>query len=136
MYEKILKNTLDILQTLPTPIPESGNIAGIVKEYRAQKTEMFLGDNYHYAMGTTFLKYGLLGVAKKARENKNNEGAEAELLEGIALTYEAIAAYVKRYADAIYEVANNDARLLHIADMLDHLSHSAPVHFDEAVQLT
>lgn len=136
MYEKILKNTLDILQTLPTPIPESGNIAGIVKEYRAQKTEMFLGDNYHYAMGTTFLKYGLLGVAKKARENKNNEGAEAELLEGIALTYEAIAAYVKRYADAIYKVANNDARLLHIADMLDHLSHSAPVHFDEAVQLT
>lgn len=137
MYEKILKNTLDILENLPTPIPENGDYAGIVKEYRAEKTEMFLGDNYHYAMGNSFLKYGVLGVALKVKEKalSMDEGVDREMMEGIAETYTAISAYLSRYSDAIKAVADKDARLLHIAENLDVLSKKAPIHFDEAIQL-
>lgn len=137
MYEKILANTLEILKAIPTPIPESGNFAGIVKEYRAEKTEMFFGDNYHYAMGTTFLKYGVLGVANKARKKAEEveDKRDKEMLLGIAETYEAVSAYFKRYATCVREVSGKDLRLQHIADILDVLAYKAPVHFDEAIQL-
>lgn len=87
MYEAIVKNTVEILCQLPVPFPESRLLAGIVKEYRAPQQEMFMNDNYHYAMGTAYLKLGILGVSEKAEESSKTVETEKqrELLSSIAL---------------------------------------------------
>lgn len=89
MYEDILSSTLDIIGHLPTPLPQKGALAGITRQYVAPPDEMFMNDNYHFPMGTAYLKLGVLGVAEKAAasaQNKTN-AEEKELLLAIAQVY-------------------------------------------------
>ena len=100
MYESIVANSLEILAALPTPVPQNGKIAGIVNEFVAAGTAMFEGDNLHFPLGTTYLRLGVRGVAKQAQENakKAESAAQKELLESIAVVYNAIGDYFARYA--------------------------------------
>jgi len=137
MYESIVSSTLEVLGKLPTPIPKTKKLAGITREYEAPVGDMCKEDNLHFTMGTTYLKLGIGGVAKKAAENaaKAIEPKQKELLAGIAAVYTGISAYFSRYAQAVKEAAGEEKRLVHIAGMLELLAVSAPVHFDEALQL-
>ena len=137
MYESIVSSTLQILSELPVPVPQTGKLAGIVHEYTPKQADMFAGDNLHFSLGTTYLKLGVRGVAKRAAENaaKTEDPKQKELLEGIAVVYDAVGDYFARYADAVYGAADGDGRLLHIADNLKALSERAPEHLDEALQL-
>ena len=136
MYEAIVKNTVEILCQLPVPFPESRLLAGIVKEYRAPQQEMFMNDNYHYAMGTAYLKLGILGVSEKAEESSKTVETEKqrELLSSIAIVYREISNYLSRYAEAVHKQAESDKQR-HTGDMLKALSTRPPQHFDEALQL-
>ena len=137
MYEAIVSSTLEILNRLPVPVPTEGRLAGIIHEYKVSAAPMFEGDNLHFTLGTAYLKMGVRGVAKKAAENaqKTADPKKKELLEGIAVVYNAIGDYFARYAQAVFEAAGSDARLLHIADNLKALSEREPRHLDEALQL-
>lgn len=137
MYRSILDCTLQVLRELPVTVPEKGSIAGCAGEYLIPYNDMFCGDNYHYPMGTSYLKHGVVGVAEKAAANAvNAQGDNKVLLEGISQVYMAISQWFVRYADAVEAAAGSDARLVRIAQNLRALSHRAPVHFDEALQLT
>lgn len=137
MYESILSSTLEVLKTLPTPVPQEKKLAGVVHEASVPYCDMFAGDNLHFTMGTTYLKLGVLGVAEKAEENakKATDPQQKELLEGIAAVYRGVSEYFARYAEAVAEAAGDDARLLRIADNIKAISEKAPEHFDEALQL-
>lgn len=141
MYEYVLADTLKILKELPAPIPSKGRIAGIIKEYIANRqpasTGMFQDDNLHFPMGTAYLTLGIRGVAEKAAESaKKAESPRAvELLNGVVAVYDEISNYLKRYAKVVSEAAGDDQRLLHIGENLKNLSEKAPAHFDEALQL-
>ena len=135
MYEKVLKSSIKNLRELPMPIPQKGGLAGITTEYMASDRGMFAEDNLHYPMGTTYLKYGVLGVAEKAEAAaKTAEGAQKDLLLAIGEVYREVGAYFGRYADAIEKEAGADARLRRIGENMRALSCRAPEHFDEAVQ--
>lgn len=136
MYQTIVDNTVKILNELPMPIPK-GYLAGIVLEYRASNQDMFMNDNYHYAMGTSYLQLGVCGVAEKAIQSSKQvtNDKQKELLESIATVYNEIARYIDRYANVMNDIAGSDKRLIRIAHNLDALSKRAPEHFDEALQL-
>lgn len=138
MYKIITENTLQILADLPVTVPVEGSLAGCTGEYRVPEQPMFLGDNYHYPMGTAYLKFGVMGVARRAADSAKNmsDDRNRALLEGIAKVYEAVAAWFARYADAVAAEAGEDARLNRIAANLRSLAEGAPVHFHEALQLT
>ena len=138
MYEDILSSTLDIIGHLPTPLPQKGALAGITRQYVAPPDEMFMNDNYHFPMGTAYLKLGVLGVAEKAAasaQNKTN-AEEKELLLAIAQVYRELSAYFARYAEAVAGEAGDDSRLCGIARNLRNLSRGKPETFEEALQLT
>ena len=137
MYETILDDTLKILKELPTPVPETGEIAGIVDEYTVDETSMFAGDDLHFPMGSSFLTLGVVGVAAKASSNAENvsDAVKKELLEDISVVYTELSRYFLRYAETVYRAADGDERLSRIARRLEFLSGNAPVHFDEALQL-
>ncbi len=138
MYGFVIDNTLEVLAALPVPVPSQGSIAGFASEYQLPYQSMFIGDNYHYPMGTAYLKLGLLGVAEKAAASAGKvDGAQNKsLLRGIQQVYQAIAAWVGRYADAVEAAAGECPRLQRIGVNLRALSQRAPAHFDEALQLT
>ncbi len=138
MYSHIVSNTLQILSALPVPVPERGTLAGFAGEYLLPDQAMFTGDNYHYPMGTAYLKLGLLGVAEKAETSAavTEDLRNRSLLLGIGQVYRAVAAWAGRYADAVEAAAGECPRLQRIGANLRALSHGAPVHFDEALQLT
>ena len=71
MYEAIVSSTLEILSQLPVPVPAEGRLAGIIHEYKVSAAPMSEGDNLHFTLGTTYLKMGVRGVAKKAAENES-----------------------------------------------------------------
>lgn len=133
----MLSGTINMLHELPTPIPATGRIAGPVREYIAQDYHLFEGDNMHFPMGTTFLKYGVTGVAGRALEKAGQAQGEEEkeLLQGIASVYEEIGCYFARYAECLREASVEDARLQGIARRMEKISKEAPEHFDEALQL-
>jgi len=137
MYEAILSSTLEILSSMPTPVPEKGGLAGIIHEYRPEGGKMFANDNYHFSMGTSYLKLGVSGVAEKAEKSaeKAEKPEERELLQGIAQVYREVARYFEKYAQAVKQAAGEDERLLRIAENLHAISFRAPQHFDEALQL-
>lgn len=138
MYWIITENTLRVLGDLPVTVPAEGSLAGCAGEYLVPEQPMFLGDNYHYPMGTAYLKLGVLGVAERAAASakKAEDPRNRALLEGIAEVYPAIAAWFARYADAVAAKAGENARLCRIAANLRAISQRAPIHFDEALQLT
>ena len=105
MYSKILKDTLRLYDKLPVIIPEKGVLAGFAREFWCPYSDAFKSDNHHYPMGTTFLKYGIKGVAKKARRNisPTKNKMENELLEGIAIVYDKIAEYFSKYVSSLDE---------------------------------
>ena len=137
MYRSITENTLQVLRELPLTIPAAGLIAGPAGEYRVPEQPMFLGDNYHYPMGTSYLKLGVCGVAARAAASAEtvDDPRCCALLEGIDEVYRGIAAWLARYAEAIEAAAGEDARLQRIAANLQALSQRAPQHFEEALQL-
>lgn len=138
MYETILSSTLQILRELPVPVPQRGRLAGITRQYTAPPVEMFMNDNYHFPMGTAYLKLGVRGVAQKAAAAALTKTAEDEiaLLRGIAAVYEQIGAYFARYAKAVNEQTDGDDRLGRIASNLSVLADQPPQTFEQALQLT
>ena len=138
MYKIITENTLQVISGLPVTVPEVGTIAGCAGEYLVPDQPMFLGDNYHYPMGTAYLKLGVLGVAERAAASAKNaaDPRNRDLLEGISRVYRAIAGWFARYGDAVSAAAGGDPRLMRIAENLKALSQRAPAHFHEALQLT
>ncbi len=138
MYRTIVENTVSIVNKMPMPIPASGTLAGSAGEYMVPEQAMFSGDNYHYPMGTAYLKLGVLGVAQKAAASAKTvaDPGKRALLEGIDQVYRAVAAWIGRYADAVQAAAGEDPRLIRIGRNLSALSKQAPAHFDEALQLT
>ncbi len=139
MYKVILENTLTVLNNLNMPIPERGMIAGCGISYDdySVSSKMSNLDNLHFPMGTAFLNLGVLGIAKRAKASAGAEknSTSREMFEGIHLVYCELSEYFKKYSQAILDASNGDERLLHIAENLKYLSHSAPVHFDQALQL-
>lgn len=143
MYEEILSETLKCYRELPVVIPQKGVIAGFAKEYVPTFKKPFAHDNYHYPMGTAFLKYGICGIAKKAEENaaRTKSDAQKELLSGIATTYYEIAAYLQRYVTEASEriqltdSADEQARLAVIRENMRVLSTEKPQTFLQGVQL-
>ena len=69
MYEKILADTLDNYKKMPIVIPQKGIFVGFAREFFCENNEAFREDNYHFPMGTAFLRYGVKGIADKARKN-------------------------------------------------------------------
>lgn len=138
MYETIISSTLEILRQLPVPVPEKGRLAGITRQYTAPPVDMFMNDNYHFPMGTAYLKLGVAGVAEKAAASaaEKSKPDEKELLLAVAECYREISAYIGRYAQAIDCAAGADPRLQKIAANLHSLSCRAPGSFEEALQLT
>jgi len=138
MYKTITENTLQVLAALPVTVPAEGSLAGFAGEYMVPDQPMFMGDNYHYPMGTAYLKFGVVGVSRRAAASAKNvtDDRNRELLEGIAQVYEAIAAWIARYADAVDAAAGEDTRLKRMGENLHRLAKGAPVHFHEALQLT
>ena len=70
---------------------------GVFKE-----TSWNMFDNFHYPMGTSFLKYGLDGVAEKALKTLNSKGdslspAEQAVLRGICDVYKEMAVYAGKH---------------------------------------
>lgn len=144
VYQEIIESTVKIINTLPMPVPKAGRIAGVTGALDETEDTMFQGDNYHYPMGTAYLKYGLCGVAAKAKEQSAHTAdlQQAELLYGIFEVYTAIAAYCGEYAKKIEEAMScgdwsvkDYKRLRRIANNLKALSVREPQHFDEAMQL-
>lgn len=137
MYKIITENTLKVLAALPVTVPAEGSLAGFAGEYMVPDQPMFMGDNYHYPMGTAYLKFGVVGVSRRAAVSAKNvtDDRNRELLEGIAQVYEAIAAWIARYADAV-DAAGEDTRLKRMGENLHRLAKGAPAHFHEALQLT
>lgn len=139
MYEKSLENSLIVLETLDTPVPEKGGIAGAGIRYRDWQISEAMAnlDNLHYPMGTSFLRLGISGIIEKARlgAEKASSAASKDMFSGIVTVYEAVKSYFRRYSDKIRLEANGDERLLKIADTIDVLTERAPIHFDEALQL-
>ncbi len=138
MYQSIVENTCAVLDSLPTPIPDSGILAGFGREITLPYQDMFLNDNYHFPMGTAFLEYGIPGVAEKAAASALtvSDPLRRELLESISLVYRRIGNYFRRYARAAEQAAaGKDARLLRMAAHLSALADRRPEHFDEALQL-
>lgn len=137
MYKIITENTLKVLAALPVTVPAEGSLAGFAGEYMVPDQPMFMGDNYHYPMGTAYLKFGVVGVSRRAAASAKNvtDDRNRELLEGIAQVYEAIAAWIARYADAV-DAAGEDTRLKRMGENLHRLAKGAPAHFHEALQLT
>ena len=136
MYEAIVSDTIKTIRELPMPIPAAGGIAGPSGETVLPWNRRAANDNAHYPMGRTYYKLGVSGVAKKAAAQAARGIGYPGLLEGIAAVYTEIAAYLARYAVVMEEAAGEDARLLRITANLKALSERAPVHFDEAVQLS
>lgn len=138
MYRTIVENTISIINEMPMPIPVSGSLAGNAGEYLVPDQPMFSGDNYHYPMGTAYLEYGVQGVAHKAAASAKTaaEPGNRALLEGIERVYLVIAEWIGRYADTVEIAAGEDLRLTRIGQNLRALSQRAPIHFDEALQLT
>lgn len=138
MYKTILSSTLKILEGLPFPVPQKGRLAGITRQYMAPPSDMFMNDNYHFPMGTAYLKLGIRGVAQKAAavaKTKTDEN-DVALLSGIAEVYEHVGAYINRYACAVEQQAEGDKRLQKIARNLFVLASQPPRTFEQALQLT
>ena len=142
MYSKILKDTLRLYDKLPVIIPEKGVLAGFAREFWCPYSDAFKSDNHHYPMGTTFLKYGIKGVAKKARRNisPTKNKMENELLEGIAIVYDKIAEYFSKYVSSLDEKiqsANDEEkqRLNYIRNNMYVLANKKPQTFAQGIQL-
>ena len=137
MYKNILESTLNTIRNLNCPIPEKYSIAGIVGNERIPCGEMGKNDNYHFPMGTAYLKLGISGVAEKAlkKSRETDSDSSKSLLLGIYEVYNEIALYLKRYSTAIKNCGVKSNKLNRISENLEHLSAKAPEHFDEAVQL-
>lgn len=136
MYEQIVADTLQTLRELPMPIPAIGKIAGPSGEYMPAWNHRHENDNAHYPMGRTYYHYGVAGVAEKAAQQAALGKGHPGLLTGIATVYTELASYLARYAAVVQAAAGEDARLQRVAANLKALSERAPIHFDEAIQLS
>ena len=135
MYEKILADTLRYIESIPMSVPASGGIAGPAGEYRPAADQTLKNDNFHYPMGQAYYRLGLRGIAEKAAENAKKV-ENPELLRAVSEVYTALSAWFLQYASVVETAAKGDARLQRIGENLRALSHRAPIHFDEAIQLS
>lgn len=142
MYSKILKDTLRLYDKLPVIIPEKGFLVGFAREFWCPYSDAFRNDNHHYPMGTTFLKYGIKGIARKARRNvsPSKSKMENELLEGIAIVYDKISEYFSKYVASLDELIQKAAeeekpRLLSIRNNMYVLANKKPQTFTQGIQL-
>ena len=139
MYESITASTLKVLRELPTILPSRGVIVGFAREHTVPFQDMFLNDNYHFPMGTAFLKLGVLGIAEKAEQSAARVEApeRKELLNSIGEVYRAVAAYFIRLADAAASEASHGdtARYQRMERNLRALAAHAPQSFEQALQL-
>ncbi|MBQ7455340.1 MAG: hypothetical protein IJS53_02750 [Clostridia bacterium] len=135
--ENSRKLVLELLAVLPVRGPEAGGvIAGFTKEadipmqpHWPHPFFLMAGDNRHYPMGKTYLRYGFRGVAERAEKNAlapdKTPEARANLLAARD-EYNALAGFAARHADAVDDPALK-------ADYLQ-LASGAPLTFRQAVQ--
>ncbi|NLD35086.1 MAG: hypothetical protein GX653_09285 [Clostridiales bacterium] len=78
------------------------------------------------------IKEGLAGFHRRIEESRatHTDAERLQVLEGAALSHQAISAYILRYADAAEAAGRGQD-----ADSLRHLSRGAPRTFREALQL-
>jgi len=135
-FREICEGTLCVLQNLPVEAPERGLLAGFAPIEPEGREKLYCYDNSHYAAGTTYYRLGVRGVAEQARRNAAEKvGTQRELLDAIAETYDALGDYFARYAEAVEQKAQGDARLTRIAQNLRSISCAPPATFEQAVQL-
>lgn len=141
MYEKILADTLDNYKKMPIVIPQKGIFVGFAREFFCENNEAFREDNYHFPMGTAFLRYGVKGIADKARKNAcKNNGDKAELLLGIAEVYDCIAEYFGKYVTVLEDLIQQSnecerERLAFLQENMRTLSCDKPKTFIQGLQI-
>lgn len=136
MYNQILKDTIDIINSMPVVIPEKGLIVGFSLEYIAPYNHFAENDNFHYPFGTSFLKLGINGIIEKAHSNKHKfkNKMSYELLEGIEITYKALLEYIKKYINAL-EKLEETPRIKKIKNSIESITKNTPKSFLEGLQL-
>lgn len=142
-YQEILQKYLDFIADLPVEIPPEGIIAGFTVYKGSKNFSVWGNDNLHYPMGTSYLRMGVKGVAEYARKQfpKCETPRETGMLESIAQTYDAIAAYFARYLPVLDEkIAGAEGkeekqRLSAMRENMAVLSKGAPETFAQAIQL-
>ena len=139
MYKFILKDTLETIQKLPVVIPERGLIAGFSLDYIPPINHFFENDNWHYPMGTAFIKYGLSGIIELAHKNKEKVKNEYsfELLDGIEKTYSELIKYLAKYVKKLGELFKSDPqdRYVQMKESIERLMVGKPKTFLDGMQL-
>lgn len=128
-FQEILSGTIRTIEALPIEPPVCG-LAGFLPVDLPDGSLLQKYDNAHFAMGTAYYKLGIRGIADKARNNALDPCRSQEqkaLLNGIAMTYDAIGAYFRRYSESIADIE--------IAERLRRLSAEPPRSFEDAVQI-
>lgn len=142
-YQVILEDSLLVLEKLPVVIPDKGNIAGFTVVPYPGNGPMRSADNVHYPMGTSFLQYGVNGVADIAAEKSATATDEhgREFMDCVAQVYRAVAKYFSGYVTeltAMIEAADAEAekeRLTNMRNNMQVLAAGKPQTFVQALQL-
>ena len=143
IYQNILNNNVQTIRSLPVVIPNEGTILGF-NHYSSDSTGSFrMYDNNHYPMGTSYLKFGVRGVAEMAGNgiSGDNDEEQNDILIGIRAVYLELAAYFERYIqpleDKIKET-NDKAEIKRLHTVLQNIQVIAkekPQTFAQAIQL-
>ncbi len=136
-FAEIVEGTVNVIDRLPTAMPEWGMLAGFQPVSNPDNEKLHDHDNSHYAAGTAHYRLGVSGIADKARRNAANHSDpnRREFLYGIADVYDAVSRYFRRYGEVVAECSLGDERISAIDDNLTSLSCEPPRTFVQAVQL-
>ena len=143
-YEKEINKELEVIRSLPVVIPEQGLIAGFAKFLPPMGPfGLMKNDNFHYPMGTSYLRLGIPGVRDFALEQMRlaKDEDKKHFYHGIAEVYDAITNYlfnfVKELEKKIKEASNESEikRLSLMKDTFVRLSKGKPVTFLDSLQL-
>ena len=141
------EDMLRFLKEAPVVIPKRGTIAGFTLfnpvEIRPPELprDMHLYDNLHFSMGTTFLRYGFAGVARRAREAQlpRLTAEQSESLKAISEVYDGICGFIARHVQAVEEQLEKAEGARHeelvlMRETLVQLVTDRPQNFRQAVQ--
>jgi formate C-acetyltransferase len=143
IFKTMLDDTVRTIRSLPVAIPNEGSILGFNQYHPDVTYDIRLHDNMHYPMGTTYLQYGVLGVAEKARNGiyMENDTEQNDFLSGIEIVYLEISEYFKRYIKPLQKQikdADDQAEISRLNRMLRNVQaivEGKPQTLTQAVQL-
>ena len=133
-YLELLSAELNCLETLYiTPLE------GLYPVMRTKDSRepLHLEDNLHYPHGTTYLQYGLDGVAALAMEKKTTaaDTDTAEMYEGIAAVFTKLSEQFAKLGQELKDNANGDSHLHEVGDFMIRISKGRPASFTDALGL-